>query len=133
MHSHAHLIALYYIATGVKPDDAAELAGGSKKNWWLTSIVKPVREEFAELLNVFVSTKLNWKKKFIRGDECPFWSVVDKFKGRQSHRMVEVLHGMAQLESCRSMAARLDLPMHIIHMYRRKAYDELRKAYCYSV
>ena len=55
MDSHAHLIALYYITTEVSPDDAAELAdrGGTKKSWWLTSIVKPMREELAELLGLF--------------------------------------------------------------------------------
>lgn len=131
MSSHAHLIALYYITTDVKPDDAAELAGrgGTKKSWWLTSIVKPMREELAELLGVFVPTKLDWKKKFINGDEAPFWEVVDKFKGRQSYRMVEVLCGMCEHESCKSMAERLELPLHMIHMYRRKAHEELRKAY----
>jgi len=131
MDSHAHLIALYYITTDVSPDDAAELAGrgGTKKSWWLTSIVKPMREELAELLGVFVPTKLEWKKKFASGDEGPFWNVVDTFKGRQAHQIVEIMHGMAQHENCKSMASRLDLPMHTIHMYRRKAHEELRKAY----
>lgn len=129
--SHAHLIALYYITTDVTPEDAAKLAGrgGTKKSWWLTSIVKPIREELAEMLGVFVPTKLDWKKKFINGDEAPFWEVVDKFKGRQSFRMVEVLCGMCEHENCKSMAARLELPLHMIHMYRRKAHEELRKAY----
>jgi hypothetical protein len=131
MDSHAHLIALYYITTEVTPDDAAELAGrgGTKKSWWLTSIVKPMREELAELLGVFVPTKLDWKKKYISGDEAPFWGVVDKFKGRQAHRMVEVMCGMAEHENCKSMASRLHLPLHMIHFYRRKAHEELRKAY----
>ena len=131
MHSQAHLVALYYITTEVRPDDAAELAGrgGTKKSWWLTSIVKPMREELAKLLGVFVPTKLDWKKKFISGDEAPFWELVDKLKGRQSYRMVEVMCGMAEHENCKSMAARLDLPLHMVHMYRRKAHEELRKAY----
>lgn len=44
--SFPHLVALYYITTEVTPDDAAALAGrnGTKKAWWLTSVVKPVRE-----------------------------------------------------------------------------------------
>jgi hypothetical protein len=126
-----HLVALYYITTNVSPDDAAELAGrgGTKKSWWLTSVVKPMREELAELLGVFVPTKLGWKKKFIGGDEGPFWQVVDTYKGRQAHRMVEVLCGMSEHENCKSMAQRLDLPMHMVHMYRRQAHEALRKAY----
>jgi hypothetical protein len=43
-----------------------------------------MREELAELLGVFVPTKLDWKKKYISGDEAPFWGVVDKFKGRRT-------------------------------------------------
>lgn len=131
MDSLPHLAALYYIITDISPDDAAALAGrdGTKKSWWLTSVVKPMREELAELLGVFVPTKLGWKKKFISGDEGPFWQVVDTYKGRQAHRMVEVLCGMSGHENCKSMAERLDLPMHMIHMYRRKAHEALRKAY----
>ena len=131
MDSLPHLVALYYITTDVSVKDAAELAGrgGSKQAWWQTRIVKPMKEELAELLQIFVPTKLNWKKKFVAGDEGPFWQVVDKFKGRQSHRMVEVMCGMAEHENCKSMASRLDLPLHMIHMYRRKAHEELRKAY----
>ena len=55
MDSLPHLAALYYITTEVGPDDAAAIAGrsGTKKCWWLTSMVKPMREELAEKLEVF--------------------------------------------------------------------------------
>jgi hypothetical protein len=131
MDSLPHLAALYYITTEITPDDAAELAGrgGTKKSWWLTSVVKPMREELAELLGVFMPSRLNWKKKFSSGDEGPFWQVVDMFRGRQAHNMVEVLQGIAEHENCKSMAARLELPMHMVFFYRRQAHEELRKAY----
>ncbi|MCB9451474.1 MAG: hypothetical protein H6672_08540 [Anaerolineaceae bacterium] len=131
MDSFPHLVALYYITTEVTPDDAASLAGrsGTKKAWWLTSVVKPVREELAELLGVFIPTKLGWKQKFISGDETPFWQVVETFKNRQAERMVAVLEGMAEHESCHVMAARLEMPMSSVFMYRRQAHEALRKAY----
>lgn len=128
---HAHLIALYYITTSVSPDDAAELAGrgGTKKCWWLTDIVKPIREELAEKLSIFVPTKQNWKTKFFSGDETPFWQLVDKLKAGEAYHMVEVICGLSLHENCKSMAERLDLPIYMVHMYRRMAHEELRKAY----
>jgi len=131
MDSHEHLIALYYVTTTVKPDDAASLAGrgGTRKSWWLSAFVKPIREEIAQLLGMFVPTRLNWKKKFIAGDEDPFWQVVDTYKGRQQTNMVEVLCGLVEHESCKSMQKRLNKPKHMIFMYRRNAHEALRKAY----
>lgn len=114
-----------------RPDDAATLAGrgGTKKCWWLTDIVKPIREELAEKLSIFVPAKQNWKTKFFSGDETPFWQLVDKLKAGEAYHMVEVICGLSLHENCKSMAERLDLPIYIVHMYRRMAHEELRKVY----
>jgi DNA-directed RNA polymerase specialized sigma24 family protein len=126
-----YLIALYYIITDVSLDDASSLAGhgGKKKSGWLTHVVKPIREELAEKLGIVISTNDSWKDRFINGDERPFWNVVDRFKAQEAYNMVEVICGLSNHENCRSMASRLDLPIHQVHMYRRKAHQSLRQAY----
>lgn len=53
-----HLAALYYITTSVKCEEAASIAGrgGKQRSWWLTSVVKPVREELCMLLTPYRNT-----------------------------------------------------------------------------
>ena len=64
-HSLAHLAALYYITTSVGLEDAAQLAGrgGSKTCWWLTKVVKPMREELCELLSLARPGKTTWQEQ----------------------------------------------------------------------
>jgi DNA-directed RNA polymerase specialized sigma24 family protein len=100
--SQPHLAALYYITTDVSLKEAAALAGrsGSKQAWWQTSIVKPRREELAELLQMFVPTRLNWKKKFIGGNREPFEKLVEYHRQDEGSAMYQVLYGMGEHETC---------------------------------
>ncbi len=131
MHSLPHLAALYYITTSVGPDDAAAIAGrsGTKKSWWLTSIVKPMREELADLLGIFRRQSVQWKDKFVAGDEIPLRRLVDQYEAKGNKRMAVTLKSMAAHESCKALVERLSLPKTTIHMLRRNAHIALNEAY----
>jgi hypothetical protein len=103
-----HLAALYYITTS-GPDDAAAIAGrdGTKKSWWLTSVVKPMREELADLLGIFRRQPVQWKDKFLAGDEIPLWRLVDQYEAKGNERMAATLKSLAAHESCKALVERL--------------------------
>lgn len=126
-----HLAALYYITTEVGPDDVAAIAGrsGTKKCWWLTSVVKPMREELADLLGILRCQPVQWKNKFLAGDEILLWRLVDQYRAKGNERMVATLRSMAAHESCKVLVERLGLPKTTIHMLRRNAYIALKAAY----
>jgi hypothetical protein len=129
--SQPHLAALYYITTCVGPDDAAAIAGrsGTKKCWWLTSVVKPMREELADRLGVFRHQPVQWKDKFLAGDEIPLWRLVDQYEAKGDARMAVTLKSMAAHESCKALVERLGLPKTTIHMLRRNAHIALKEVY----
>jgi hypothetical protein len=126
-----HLAALYYITTEVSPDDAAAIAGrdGTKKSWWLTSIGLTMREELADLLGIFRRQPVQWKDKFLAGDEIPLWRLVDQYEAKGNERMATTLKSLAAHESCKALVKRLGLPKTTIHMLRRNAHKELNKVY----
>jgi hypothetical protein len=126
-----HLAALYYITTEVGPDDAAAIAGrgGTKKSWWLTSVVKPIREELADLLGIFRHEPVQWKDKFLAGDEIPLWRLVDQYESKGNEHMAATLKSLAAHESCKALVERLGLPKTTIHMLRRNAHVALREVY----
>ena len=126
-----HLAALYYITTSVAVDDAARLAGreGTKKSWWLTSIVKPMREELIELLGLSRPSKRSWQEKVQAGDKQPLLKLVEKFEEEGNDRMAETVRGLAENQSTKAMMDKLELPKSHIHYLRRKAHKELNEAY----
>ena len=126
-----HLAAVYYIITEVGPDDAAAIAGrdGTKKSWWLTSVVKPLREEMADLLGIFRRQPVQWKDRFLAGDEIPLWRLVDQYEAKGNERMASTLKSMAAHDSCKVLVERLELPKSTIHMLRRNAHIALKEAY----
>lgn len=130
-HSRSHLMALYYITTSVAPDDAAELAGhgGTKKSWWLTKVVKPMREELCELLGLSRPGKTTWQEKMSAGQHTPFQSVLERFETSGDTRMTVALRGLAEHESVKSMMKQLDLPKSHVQYLRLKAHHELNQAY----
>ena len=131
MHSLTHLAALCYITTCVGPDDAAAIAGrsGTKKSWWLTRIVKPMREELADLLGIFRRQPVQWQDKFLAGNEIPLWRLVDQYEAKDNKRMAATLKSLASHESCKTLCQRLDLPKSTVHMLRRNAHIALKEAY----
>jgi hypothetical protein len=131
MDSLPHLAALYYITTSVTPDDAAELAGrgGTKKCWWLTNVVKPMREELGDLLGQEHHAKQTWQDKLRAGQETPFLQLVEHFAATGNERMTVALRGLAEHESTKSMMAKLDLPKSHVQYLRLRAHKELNQAY----
>ena len=130
-HSLPHLAALYYITTDVKPDDAAELAGrgGTKKCWWLTSIVKPMREELSELLGMSRPGKATWQEKVREGQTEPLKALLDQHKAEGNERMVATLHNLSAFEGYRSLMEQLELPKTTINYLRRMGHKELNQTY----
>lgn len=130
-HSLPHLAALYYITTSVRPDDAASLAGrgGSKKCWWLTSIVKPMREELCDLLGLFRPAKTTWQDKLQAGEKQPLEALIERFEAAGDQRMTVTLLALAEHGSSKSLMEQLELPKSHVHYLRRTAHQELNKAY----
>src|SRR5690606_10472263 len=119
-----HLAALYYITTSVGPDDAAAIAGrgGTKKCWWLTSIVKPLREELCEMLGIFRPRNATWQDRHLAGVEAPLLHLVALYEAEGNERMAATVQSLAAHESCKTLCQRLGLPKTIIHMLRRNAH-----------
>ena len=126
-----HLAALYYITTSVKPDDAAALAGrgGTKKSWWLTSVVKPLRAELCKLLGLFRPRKVTWQDKFGQGEEAPLFGLIRAFEQAGDTPMVETLLSLSACEPCQHLMEKLNLSKSRVFYLRRKAHQALNKAY----
>jgi hypothetical protein len=131
MDSLPHLAALYYITTEVGPDDAAAIAGrsGTKKCWWLTSVVKPMREELCEKLELFKPRQETWRDRHLAGVEAPLLRLVARYEAEGNLRMAATVQSMAAYESCKTLVERLELSKYTIHMLRRNAHKELNKVY----
>jgi hypothetical protein len=131
MDSLPHLAAFYYITTEVGPDDAAAIAGrsGTKKCWWLTSVVKPMREELCEKLELFKPRQETWRDRHLAGVEAPLLRLVARYEAEGNLRMAATVQSMAAYESCKTLVERLGLSKYTIHMLRRNAHKELNKAY----
>jgi hypothetical protein len=81
-----HLAALYYITTEVGPDDAAAIAGksGTRKCWWLTSVVKPLRHELCEKLELSAPRTPTWQDRYRAGVEAPLLRLMESAHGRDA-------------------------------------------------
>jgi hypothetical protein len=130
-HSRPHLVALYYITTSVTLEDAAELAGreGSKTCWWLTSVVKPIREELCELLALSRPGKKTWQEKLQAGEKQPLLTLVEHFENAGNPRMATTLLALAEQRSTKSLMQELELPKGHVNRLRCTAHQELNKAY----
>jgi hypothetical protein len=131
MHSLVHLAALYYITTSVGPDDAAAIAGrgGTKKCWWLTSVVKPLREELGAKLELFKLRQETWRDHHLAGVNAPLLRLVARYEAEGNLRMAATVQSLAAYESCQTLCQRLGLPKTTIHMLRRNAHRDLNRAY----
>jgi len=126
-----HLAALYYITTEVSPDDAAAIAGkgGTKKCWWLTSVVKPLRSELCEKLELFAPTKATWQERYRAGIEAPLLHLIDRYEAEGNLRMVATIQSMAAYESCKKLMQRLQLTKSHVQYLRLVGHRELNKIY----
>lgn len=102
MSSTKHLVALYYHTTQVGKEAAAIAGkGGTKKCWWLTSVVKPMRSELCEKLELFAPTKETWQDRYSAGIEAPLLRLVERYEADGNLRMVATPQSMAAYESCK--------------------------------
>ncbi|MEL6322298.1 MAG: hypothetical protein AAFQ57_16895 [Cyanobacteria bacterium J06626_14] len=126
-----HLAALYYITTSVKPDDAAEIAGrgGTKKSWWLTSIVKPMRTELAEILDIHMPKRETWQDKFRAGDEDPLRELITDYNAQGKTQLSAVVESLSRFEDCRTLMEELGVNKGKVHRLRYKAHQALNDAY----
>ena len=117
MDSLPHLAALYYITTEVGPDDAAAIAGrsGTKKCWWLTSVVKPMREELCEKLELFKPRQETWRDRHLAGVEAPLLRLVARYEAEGNLRMAATVQSMAAYESCKTLVAAGVIEIHHPH------------------
>jgi hypothetical protein len=108
MDSLLDLAALYYI-TEVGPDDAAAIAGrsGTKKCWWLTSVVKPMREELCEKLELFKPCPETWRDRHLARVESPLLRLVARYEAEGNLRMAAKVQSMGAYESCTKLFERL--------------------------
>ncbi|MEM9951062.1 MAG: hypothetical protein AAF846_05650 [Chloroflexota bacterium] len=129
--SQPHLAALYYITTSVQCEDAAMLAerGGKKRNWWLTSVVKPVREELYRALDRYPPKKIRWQDKFDAGNDVPFLRVLSAYKEKGDERMCTTLTHLQEGKRRKDLMQELDIPMSTVGYLRRVAYRELDRVY----
>ena len=125
-----HLAALYYITTEVSCEDAASLAGrgGSKRSWWMTSIVKPIREELRDMLGIPKQEKITWQDR-IKDDENPMETLINKFKAEGNSRMVTTLSNLWMGQSCKELQECIDAPMTTVSYLRRTAHRHLNDVY----
>lgn len=130
-HSQKHLAALYYITTSVGLEDASALAGcsGTKQSWWLTSVVKPLREELCELFGLNRPGKSTWQEKWRGGNKAPFQHLLKHYETQGNERMAETLRNLCEHESSKALQARLDVPQSQANYLRRTAHQELNRAY----
>jgi hypothetical protein len=103
--------------------------GSGKKGWWLTSVVKPVREELQTLLALYDTWRNDWRSRFLAGDERPMQTVIERHASRGNSRMVLVLKSMATHENCNALGQCLGVPKSTVFYLRRMAHMELNCAY----
>lgn len=129
--SPAHLAALCYITTNVALEDAAALVGrsGSKTAWWLTSIVKPMREELCELFGLSRPGKTTWQEKLQAGEDAPLKGLIEQHEQAGNDAMSTTLRHLAERKNTRALMERLDIPKTHAHYLRRMAHQELNRAY----
>lgn len=127
----AHLAALYYITTSVKPDDAAAIAGraGSKKSWWLTSVVKPLREELCELLELERPKRETWQDKVRTGNEAPLQRLISDYAEQGNAQLSATFESLSRFETCRTLMDELEVSKGRVHRLRYKAHQLLNEAY----
>jgi hypothetical protein len=130
-HSRPHLAALYYITTSISVEDAAALADrpGAKRAWWLTSIVKPMREELTQLLDLFSPRRATWQEKVRVGQKAPLLELIGQYEQSGDKRMAATLLGLAENTSTKDLMEKLSLPKTHVHYLRRIAHKELNQAY----
>lgn len=127
----AHLAALYYVTTDVSLEDAAQLAGrsGSKKAWWLTSIVKPMREEIGALLGIAKPrTAVTWQDRITHNDQ-PMLKLMNHYQQEGDMRMVATLKNLQKGESCNALCEALNVPITTANYLRRTAHKKLNEEY----
>lgn len=93
------------------------------------SVVKPMREELCEKLELFKPRQETWRDRHLAGMEAPLLRLVAHYEAESNLRMAATVQSMAAYESCKTLVERLELSKYTIHMLRRNAHKELNKVY----
>ncbi|MBK8030432.1 MAG: hypothetical protein IPK17_13200 [Chloroflexi bacterium] len=123
-HRFRYIVALYYVTTQVKLEDAALIAG-INHHYLLDDYASIVRKDVQQAFGELYRPGLRWIDKFKRGHQTPALLVLEKYQ--RNPRMIYAIRSL--LEEQPPTEARLQCPWPNNNQYRAKAHKALMKAY----
>ena len=119
-HRFRYLVALYYVTTQVKLEDAALIAG-INHHYLLDDYASTVRKDVQQAFGELYRPGLRWIDKFKRGHQTPALLVLEKYQ--RNPRMIYAIRSL--LEEQPPTEARLKCPWPNNNQYRAKAHKAL--------
>ena len=123
-HSFRFLVALYYVTTQVKLEDAAIVAG-INHHYLLDDYVSVVRKDVQQAFGELYRPGTRWIEKFKSGHQQPARLVLEKYQ--RNARMIYAIQSL--LKEQPPTEARLKCPWPNSNQYRDRAQKALMKAY----
>jgi hypothetical protein len=123
-HGFRYLVALYYVTTQVKLEEAALIAG-INFHYLLDDYASVVRKDVQEAFGELYLPGTRWIDKFKRGHQTPALLVLEKYQNNP--RMQYAIRSL--LEEQHPTEARLNCPWPNNNQYRARAHKALMKAY----
>lgn len=123
-HRFRYLVALYYVTTQVKLEDAALIAG-INHHYLLDDYASIVRKDVQQAFGEMYRPGSRWIDKFKRGHQTPALLVLEKYQANP--RMIYAIRSL--LEEQHPTEARIQCPWANNNQYRARANKALMKAY----
>ncbi len=123
-YSSRFLVALYYVTTQVKLEDAALIAG-INHHYLLDDYVSVVRKDVQETFGELYRPGTRWIEKFKRGHQKPAFGILEKYQSNP--RMIYAIRSL--LDDQLPSEARIQCPWPNNNQYRARAHKALMKAY----
>ncbi|MEP6985647.1 MAG: hypothetical protein ABI970_08615, partial [Chloroflexota bacterium] len=123
-HRFRFLVALYYVTTQVKLEDAALIAG-INHHYLLDDYASIVRKDVQQAFGELYRPGMRWIVKFKRGHQQPALLVLENYQ--RNPRMIYAIRSLLQEQP--STEARIKCPWPNNNQYRAKAHKALMKAY----
>ena len=123
-HSFRFLVALYYVTTQVKLEDAAIVAG-INHHYLLDDYVSVVRKDVHQAFGELYRPGTRWIEKFKCGHQQPAMLMLEKYQ--HNPRMIYAIQSL--LKDQPPTEARLKCPWPNSNQYRARAQKALMKAY----
>ncbi len=123
-HGFRFLVALYYVTTQVKLEDAALIAG-INHHYLLDDYVSVVRKDVQQAFGELYRPGTRWIEKFKCGHQQPARLVLEKYQ--RNARMIYAIQSL--LEEQPPTEARIKCPWPNSNQYRARAQKALMKAY----